>query len=127
MTLGGSPPDVGTSVSGPLGAQFLLWEFATAVAGKVIGIDPFNQPNVQESKDNTKAVLDKAGDGPLPEGEPAFVDGAIEVHGDATLLGDAADLGRCLDALLARHPGQRLPRRDGLPRPDPRCSRRDPA
>ena len=37
----------------------------------------------QESKDNTKAVLDKAGDGPLPEGEPAFVDGAIEVHGDA--------------------------------------------
>jgi glucose-6-phosphate isomerase len=105
VTLGGSPPDVGTSVNGPLGAQFMLWEFATAVAGRVIGIDPFNQPNVQESKDNTKSVLDKAGDGPLPEGEPAFVDGAVEVHGDATLLGNAADLGAVFDALLAAIPG----------------------
>jgi glucose-6-phosphate isomerase len=104
VTLGGSPPETGTSVSGPLGAQFLLWEFATAVAGKLIGIDPFNQPNVQESKDNTKSVLDKAGDGPLPEGEPALVDGSIEVHADASLLGGAADLAGVLDALLAAIP-----------------------
>jgi len=40
-----------------LGGEFLRWELATAVAGSVLGIDPFDQPNVQESKDNTKKVL----------------------------------------------------------------------
>jgi glucose-6-phosphate isomerase len=48
-------------IEGPddLGAEFLRWEVATAAAGAVIGINPFDQPNVQESKDNTKAVLDR--------------------------------------------------------------------
>jgi len=41
-----------------LGAEFFRWEFAVAVAGASLQIDPFDQPNVQESKDNTKAVLD---------------------------------------------------------------------
>ncbi|MGE0643396.1 MAG: glucose-6-phosphate isomerase [Nitrospira sp.] len=41
-----------------LGAEFFRWEFATAVAGHVLGIHPFDQPNVQESKDNTNRVLD---------------------------------------------------------------------
>jgi glucose-6-phosphate isomerase len=104
ITLGGSAPATGTTVSGPLGAQFLLWEFATAVAGKIIGIDPFNQPNVQESKDNTKSVLDKAGDGPLPEGEPLLVDGAIEVYGDVDLFGGATDVGGILGAILLAIP-----------------------
>ncbi len=40
-----------------LGEQFYLWEIATAAAGSVLGIDAFDQPNVQESKDNTKALL----------------------------------------------------------------------
>ena len=40
-----------------LGEIFYLWEFATAVAGKLIDVNPFDQPNVQESKDNTKALL----------------------------------------------------------------------
>ena len=40
-----------------LGEIFYLWEFATAVAGAILGIDPFDQPNVQESKDNTKRLL----------------------------------------------------------------------
>ena len=40
-----------------LAAEFFRWEFATAVAGAHLGIDPFDEPNVQESKDNTKAVL----------------------------------------------------------------------
>jgi glucose-6-phosphate isomerase len=43
---------------GAIGGEFLRWEVATAVAGAVIGINPFDQPNVQESKDNTRAVLD---------------------------------------------------------------------
>jgi glucose-6-phosphate isomerase len=104
LTLGDAPTEIGTAVSGPLGAQFLMWEFATAVAGKVVGIDPFNQPNVQESKDNTKAVLDKAGDGALPEGEPILVDRAVEVHGDADLFGGATDLTGVLDAILRAVP-----------------------
>jgi transaldolase/glucose-6-phosphate isomerase len=40
-----------------LGEEFFLWEFATPVAGALIGINPFDQPNVQESKDNTKRIL----------------------------------------------------------------------
>ncbi|MBI5305848.1 MAG: bifunctional transaldolase/phosoglucose isomerase [Chloroflexi bacterium] len=40
-----------------VGAEFFRWEFATAVAGAQIGINAFDQPNVQESKDNTKRVL----------------------------------------------------------------------
>ncbi|MBV8195486.1 MAG: bifunctional transaldolase/phosoglucose isomerase, partial [Candidatus Dormibacteraeota bacterium] len=40
-----------------LGAEFFRWEFATAVAGAALDIDPFDEPNVQESKDNTNRVL----------------------------------------------------------------------
>src|SRR5712692_2403902 len=40
-----------------LGGEFLRWEVAVAIAGSVLGIDAFDQPNVQESKDNTKKVL----------------------------------------------------------------------
>jgi transaldolase/glucose-6-phosphate isomerase len=40
-----------------LGGEFLRWEVATAIIGSILGIDPFDQPNVQESKDNTKKVL----------------------------------------------------------------------
>src|SRR5262249_36709841 len=51
-----------------LGGEFLRWELATAVAGSLLGIDPFDQPNVQESKDNTKRVLHQfAEKGRLPE------------------------------------------------------------
>ena len=40
-----------------LGAEMFRWEFATAMAGKIIGINPFDQPNVQEAKDRTNAIL----------------------------------------------------------------------
>jgi transaldolase/glucose-6-phosphate isomerase len=51
-----------------LGGEFMRWEIATAVAGAVIGINPFTQPNVQESKDNTKRVLaEYEQSGKLPE------------------------------------------------------------
>jgi transaldolase/glucose-6-phosphate isomerase len=42
-----------------LGETFFLWEFATAVAGALMGVNPFDQPNVQESKDNTKRLLEE--------------------------------------------------------------------
>jgi len=101
----GRPGFDATSVSGSLGAQFLLWEYATAVAGVVLGINPFDQPNVAESKENTQKLLDEAGDGPLPEGDPALVDGAVEVHGDLAALGGPGDLAGVLRGLLAAVPG----------------------
>jgi len=104
VVLGQTPPETGTAVAGPLGAQFLVWEYATAVAGRALQIDPFDQPNVQESKDNTKAVLEKAGDGALPEGDPIFVERAIEVHADPGLLGGARTVASAISTLLAAVP-----------------------
>ncbi|MCF6470912.1 glucose-6-phosphate isomerase [Nonomuraea sp. MG754425] len=85
-------------VDGPLGAQFLVWEYATAIAGLLLGVDPFDQPNVAESKENT-AVLLALPD--LPVGAPAFVDGPVEVYGAAT----AKDLPGVFAALLNAVPG----------------------
>jgi glucose-6-phosphate isomerase len=48
-----------------LGGEFFRWEFATALAGAVLGINPFDQPNVQEAKDATKRLLAQ-GDPPDP-------------------------------------------------------------
>jgi glucose-6-phosphate isomerase len=86
------------SVNGPLGAQFLIWEAATAFAGRLLGINPFDQPNVTESKENTNQIL-AAG---LPAEPPTFVDGAVEGHGGtgstvedalAWLLGEVGETG----------------------------------
>ena len=46
------------STAGPLGGQMLLWEYATAVAGRLIGINPFDQPNVEEAKKQARSLLD---------------------------------------------------------------------
>jgi transaldolase/glucose-6-phosphate isomerase len=68
-----------------LGETFFLWEFATAVAGAVIGIDAFDQPNVQESKDNTKRLLGEyVSSGKLPEEDVVAIGNASA--GLATLL-----------------------------------------
>jgi hypothetical protein len=67
-------PTVVVNVSGAhdLGSLFFFAEFATAVAGWVLEINPFDQPNVQEAKDNTGKVLeDYAKDRRLPEAEDA--------------------------------------------------------
>ena len=61
-----------------LGGEFFRWEMATAVAGHVLGVNPFDQPNVQEAKDATKEILASGtmrGPGvrrprPAPEGDP---------------------------------------------------------
>ncbi len=42
-----------------LGAEFFRWEFATAIAGAILGINAFDQPNVQEAKDKTSAILEE--------------------------------------------------------------------
>jgi hypothetical protein len=87
MPGGGARPDI--SVNGPLGAQFYVWEAATALAGRLLGINPFDQPNVTESKENTGRIL-AAG---LPVEAPRLAEGGVEVYAPAgvhvTTLRDA--------------------------------------
>jgi len=65
-----------------LAQEFYRWEIAVAAAGAVIGVNVFNQPNVQESKDNTRAILKELREsGSLPEGKPDLVAEAIAVYG----------------------------------------------
>ena len=90
-----------TSVTGPLGAQFLAWEFATAVAGWSLRVNPFDQPNVQESKDNTAAVLAA---GPVAQTTAVLVEGGVEVHATGDLLTGVDDVAGALAALLAAVP-----------------------
>jgi glucose-6-phosphate isomerase len=107
VVLGARPDDSGLGVSGPLGAQFLLWEYATAVAGRVLGINPFDQPNVQESKDNTAALLRGTAEGATPTvvtGAPALTVGAVEVHAPDNLLKGAKDLAAALEAIVTAVP-----------------------
>lgn len=70
-----------------LGAEMFRWEFATAVAGSLLGIDPFDQPNVQEAKDRTNEILNSGGgkraggDGPgIDEEALRRLLGAIRPH-----------------------------------------------
>lgn len=71
-------------VSGPyeLGQEFFRWEFATAVAGTILEIDPFDQPDVQSAKDKTNEVLASGSDpdvAPVGSAEELF---AEAVEGD---------------------------------------------
>jgi glucose-6-phosphate isomerase len=69
-----------TRVDG-LGAEFFRWEFATAVAGAALGINPFDEPNVAEAKEKTKALLTAfSREHALPETEPLARDADLAVH-----------------------------------------------
>ena len=57
-----------------VGAEFFRWQFATAVAGAVMGVHPFDQPNVQLAKDMTNSVLSEyRKSGSLPERQASAV------------------------------------------------------
>jgi glucose-6-phosphate isomerase len=61
--------------------QFFTWEIATAVAGSVMGINPFNQPDVESAKIETRALTSAYEQtGKLPERSPVLVDAGIEVY-----------------------------------------------
>jgi transaldolase/glucose-6-phosphate isomerase len=90
-----------------LGGEFLRWEIATAAASRVLDVDPFDQPNVQESKDNTKALLSefaRTGQFPDPGGvlDPAAPDFAARIarHLNSVKRGDYV----ALTAYLHRTP-----------------------
>jgi glucose-6-phosphate isomerase len=88
----------GATVDARLGAQLLLWEHATAVAGRMIGINPFDQPDVESAKSAARSMLDGAADGPAP----VFVDGPVTVYASAGWLPDGTStVPDAVSALLA--------------------------
>ena len=87
----------GASVDAPLGAQMLLWEYATAVAGRIIGINPFDQPDVESAKAAARDLLGGGGSTP----SPLFADGAVEVYAsEGWLPPDTKTVTAAVDALL---------------------------
>src|SRR6476619_2101121 len=83
------------AIAGGLPTQMMVWEFATAVAGRLLGINPFDQPDVEAAKIAARGLLDAQ-----PEPTPAnFTDGAIEVRG-GEWLGDAGTVAEAGSALL---------------------------
>ncbi|WP_350349840.1 glucose-6-phosphate isomerase [Agromyces sp. G08B096] len=87
-------------VSGTLGAQLLVWEYATAVAGRLLGINPFDQPDVESAKIAARGLLDAR-----PEPAPAaFVADGIEVRGTPEVIGAASDLASAIEVLLEELP-----------------------
>jgi len=83
-----------------LSAEFFVWEFATACAGWRIGINPFDQPNVQESKDATKELLNTfVSHGQLPEQDQLIAEDSIVVFAD--MKDDSLPTSSLLDLLRA--------------------------
>lgn len=107
-------PVIRITVSDPidLGAEFVRWEVATAIAGAILGIDPFDQPNVEEAKRLTRTVLARPEGGrsaEAPAPAPIAAGDGLTLHGDAALrltAGDGDVVGE-----LARHLARR--RSDG--------------
>ncbi len=87
-------------VSGSLGAQFVVWEYATAIAGRLLGIDPFDQPDVESAKAAARGLLDAR---PEPTA-PAFVLDGVEVRVSDPALASGGTLASVLDALWASVP-----------------------
>jgi glucose-6-phosphate isomerase len=80
--------------------MFLVWEYAVAVAGRLLGINPFDQPDVESAKAAARGLLDAQ---PAPT-EPAFVEAGIEVRGDDSLLSGARTVDAAIARLLERMP-----------------------
>jgi transaldolase/glucose-6-phosphate isomerase len=93
-----------------LGEEFFRWEIATAVAGSVIGIHPFNQPDVEASKVTTRRLTsDYEQTGKLPSESPFFEAGGLKLFTDdknaaalGTALGQSPSISAYLKAYLNR-------------------------
>jgi transaldolase/glucose-6-phosphate isomerase len=97
-------PVVRVAISGhqEIGQQFFLWEFATAVAGSIIGIDAFDQPDVEASKIKTKELTDAIGEsGTLPEETPFATFDGVQLFADPENA--EALVGHSLVAVLKAH------------------------
>jgi glucose-6-phosphate isomerase len=89
VTIGPAAGNAMISTDGPLGGQILLWEYAVAIAGRLLGINPFDQPDVEAAKVAARALLDKPAGG--DEAPPVLTQGPIEVHPSGGWLPDGVD------------------------------------
>ena len=92
-----------------VGQAFYLWEFATAVAGSAIGIDPFDQPDVEASKTETRKLTDAyAATGKLPDESPFLEADGIKLFTDAANQAALAAAGgtSTLDAVIKAQLGR---------------------
>jgi transaldolase/glucose-6-phosphate isomerase len=93
-----------------LGAEFFRWEIATAVAGAIIGINAFNQPDVEASKIATRSLTTEyEKNGSLPAEQPILEDAGIKLFTDAinaTELANAAGGNKSLAGYLKAHLGR---------------------
>jgi len=90
-----------------LGQEFFRWELATAVAGALIGINPFDQPDVEASKVKTRELTAAfEASGKLPAETPLFADRGIELFADAANAQALAGAGNSLVACLRAHLGR---------------------
>ena len=96
-----------------LGQEFFRWEIATAVAGSILKINPFNQPDVEASKIVTRQLTEAyEKSGKLPEEAPLFDDGTIKLFTDernAANLNKLAGSDRSLTGFLRAHLSQLNP------------------
>lgn len=75
-----------------LGAEFFRWEFATAVAGYLLGINPFDQPNVEAAKERARQALERYEEtGHLEETEPTIEEGGLALYDDDPELESIAE------------------------------------
>lgn len=86
------------SVSGSLGAQFLLWEYATVVASRLIGINPFDQPDVESAKIAARGMLENR----AAELPTAFSDSGVEVRAKGINLDGVSDINGAIAAFLGQ-------------------------
>jgi len=84
-------------ISGSLGAQFVVWEYATAIAGRLLGINPFDQPDVESAKQAARGLLDSR----PQNGAPAFTESGVEVRSTDPALVSSGTLADTLEALWA--------------------------
>src|SRR4249919_2181146 len=93
-----------------LGAEFFRWEIATAVAGAIIGINAFNQPDVEASKVATRALTSEyEAKGSLPPEKPVVEDSGIKLFTDdknAAELAKTAGSDKSLAGYLKAHLGR---------------------
>lgn len=76
-----------------IGGEFFRWEYATAVAGKILNINPFDEPNVTESKDNTSRLLEYYKEhGSLPGTTPLIVSEDVSLYADDRMAKQLFDL-----------------------------------
>ena len=87
-----------------LGQEFFLWEFATAIAGATLGVNPFDQPDVQESKDNTKRLLaEYTQNGELPQQKLIIAEETLRVFGDPETCDTLRRGGSSMQAIVTTH------------------------